>query len=59
VYKKPDDFEKLDLSEPFFRPLTPFLNSAKSNNLKTIDGFNMLIFQAKKSFEIWNCIKIT
>jgi shikimate dehydrogenase len=34
--------------------MTPFLDVAKSAGAKYIGGLNMLVFQAAKSFEVWN-----
>lgn len=33
---------------------TKFLQKAKSNGAKTINGYDMLVYQAEKSWEIWN-----
>jgi shikimate dehydrogenase len=33
---------------------TKFLQKSKSNGAKTINGYDMLVYQAEKSWEIWN-----
>ncbi len=33
---------------------TKFLQKAKANGAKTINGYDMLVYQAEKSWEIWN-----
>ncbi len=33
---------------------TKFLQKCKSNGAKTINGYDMLVYQAEKSWEIWN-----
>jgi Shikimate 5-dehydrogenase len=37
---------------------TKFLNDSEKFNVKSINGFEMLIYQAIKSFEIWNNVKV-
>ena len=38
-------------------PMTNFLKKAKQNGHKIVNGKNMLVFQAQKSFECWNNLK--
>jgi shikimate 5-dehydrogenase len=33
---------------------TKFLQKAKANGAKAINGYDMLVYQAEKSWEIWN-----
>ena len=33
---------------------TKFITNGKINGAKTINGYNMLIYQAEKSWSIWN-----
>ena len=37
--------------------MTNFLKKAKQNGHKIVNGKNMLVFQAQKSFEYWNNLK--
>ncbi len=56
---KPLKGEKTIVYDVIYNPLkTDLLKSAQHNKLKTLNGLDMLILQALKSFSIWTDIKI-
>lgn len=55
---KPEDFNTIDkntvIYDIVYNPIkTVFIEYAKSNGLRTIEGLDMLIYQACKAMEIW------
>ena len=54
VYKIPKENKKLIVYDLVYNPVrTKLLNLAEKQNLKTINGIEMLIYQGAKAFEIW------
>lgn len=53
-------YKKIDIAvDIIFNPwITKFLTKAKAENCEIINGFDMLYFQAVKSYEIWQETKI-
>lgn len=60
VYSSPEiDYEKLTtehfLYDLVYNPeVTQFMAKGKTKGAKAISGYNMLVYQAEKSWEIWN-----